>query len=382
MTMPTSFPRHFREVRFPFEFAELYRAPRRWFDGTTMNGGAASSYGNPFGGESVNSLWHENKEIRADFMAMAGVRENQRKDAQMISGQRNHNIHDILKSGAKKHGTNMMPSTTIEGAHVLAGSGAVGGCNDCGKHDDMRGGVMRTQAGAQYIRKRLTARIAELDTTDAGVNGVGAENPNDVGEPTEDDETLMNLGEYLDYIIEAVSTGNIDSSGVGHARAFLKNLLAGGWQIPSNQLVNLQRNLDETVRELTASISNRAPTYALSSDRKKVVRTMLTTLERARSAVEQLVKNSYLSPKERKMVLDNYKPQLKKQLAAQLESQVPGRLRGVPRDGEPDDADFVNDGAFQRTYAVPPRPSWYVNLQAIPGKIRLPRAVAEKIAAR
>lgn len=378
--MPTSFPRHFREVRFPFEFAELYDKPLKWFGEPSAVGGGVS-FGNPFGGETVNTLWHDKKEAGADYMAMAGVRENRRKDVQALLGQKNRNIHKILEGGmnggcgdCNKHEDmmrgglmNMMSPSTIQGANVLAGRG-------------MRGGVMRTEAGAQFLRKRLTARIAELDTVDSDVSGIGAENPTGAEELTEDNEMLVNLGEYLDYIIEAVSTGNIDSSGVNHARGFLKSLLAGGWQIPSNQLVNLQRNLNDTVQELEASLGNKAPTYALSSDRKKVVRTMLTTLERARSAVEQLVKNSDLSPKERKMVLENYKPQLKKQLAAQLESQQPGRLRRVPRADEPDAEDFVDDGAFERTYAVPKRPAWYVNLRAIPGKARLPRSVAERIA--
>jgi hypothetical protein len=382
-TLPTSFPRHFREVRFPYEFTELYNKPVKYF-GESSGGAAPSSVGNPFGGETVNSMWHDRKAANTDFMALSGVKENHKKDMQMVTGQRNRQIHSILQSGMRggcndcsKHEDsmrgglmNMMSPSTIEGANVLAGRG-------------LKGGTMRTQAGHQYLLRRLTARIAELDTTGNEVNGVGDSNPNGDTETTPDDEIIMNLGEYLDNIIESVSTGNIDSSNVKDGRGFLKALLEGGWQIPSNQLVMLQRNLGETVQELQSALGNRAPTYALSSDRKKVTRTVLTTLERARSVVEELVNKSDLSPKERKMAVGALRPKLRQQLAAQLESQVPGRLRGVPRDGEPlNPADYMAEPNFERTYAVPARPGWYTKLAAIPGSRVLPRSVAERIAAR
>ena len=383
-TMPTSLPRHSKEIRFPQELSELNHKPVRYFNDSMHGGNIDDSFGNPFATEtSVNQLWHKTKDNNVDFMAMAGVRENHKKDRQMVTGEKNRHIYKMLQNGVRggcsdcdRHEDmmrgglmNMMGPSTIEGANVLAGRG-------------MTGGVMRTQAGAQYLKKRLTARIAELDTTGQDVNGVGAENPNDEEKVDEDDTVLMNLGEYLDNMIESVSTGYIESSNVKDARGFLKSLLQGGWQIPSNQLVNLQRNLDDTVRELEASLGNKASTYALSSDRKKIVRTMLTTLERARSAVEQLVKNSNLSSKERKMVLEAYKPKLRLQLESQLYSQVPNRLRSYRQEGEPPAEDFVNDGAFERTYAVARRPAWYVSLGSIPGKARLPRAVAERIAAK
>jgi polyhydroxyalkanoate synthesis regulator phasin len=383
-TLPTSFPRRFKEVRFPYEFMELYSEPLKYFGGSSSGGAAPSSAGNPFGGETVNTLWHDKKAAATDFMALSGVQENHKKDKQMITGQRNRQIHSILQSGMRggchdcsKHDDimrgglmNMMSPSTIEGANVLAGRG-------------LRGGVMKTQAGHQYLLQRLTARIAELDTTDVDVNGVGSTNPNGDTEPSPDDEIIMDLGEYLDNIIESVSTGNIESSNVKDARGFLKSLLEGGWQIPSNQLVMLQRNLDDTVRELQGALSNKASTYALSSDRKKVTRTVLTTLERARSVVEELVKKSDLSPKERKMVVSALRPKLRQQLAAQLESQVPGRLRRVPRDGEEmNPADYMAEPDFERTYGVPARPGWYTKLAAIPGKRVLPRSVAERIAAR
>lgn len=382
-TLPTSFPRRFTEVRFPYEFTELYSKPIKYF-GESTGGADPSSVGNPFGGETVNTLWHEKKSGATNYMAMAGVQENHHKDKQMITGQRNRQIHSILQAGMRggcgdcsrnedmmRGGLmNMMSPSTIEGANVLAGRG-------------LRGGVMKTQAGHQYLLKRLTSRIAELDTTDVDVNGVGSTNPTGESEPTPDDEIIIELGESLDNIIESVSTGNIETSNVKDARGFLKALLEGGWQIPSNQLVMLQRDLDDTVRELEGALGNKAPSYALSSDRKKVTRTVLTTLERARSVVEELVKKSDLSPKERKMAVGTLRPKLRQQLAAQLESQVPGRLRRVPREGEPiNPADYMAEPNFERTYGIPARPGWYTKLAAIPGKRVLPRSVAERIAAR
>jgi hypothetical protein len=290
----------------------------------------------------------------------------------MVTGQLNRGIRTILEAGKRNGNMNMMSPSTIEGAHVLAGSG------------NMVGGVMRTQAGAQYLQKRLTARIAELDSVSSGVAGIGSDNPTDIQEPDEDDEIIIDLGEFLDNILEAVSTGYIDNTVVTNARGFLSSLLKIGWRIPSNQLVNIQRNLDETVRELTAALGNKAPTYALTAEKKKAARTALTNMERSRSVVEQLVRNSTLSPKERKMVLEAFRPKLKQQLQTQIESQIPGRLSKYTKAGEPivNNDELVDDGAFAEAYAVAKRPSWYVNLAAIPGSRRLPRAVAEKIASR
>jgi hypothetical protein len=382
-TLPTSLPRHFTEVRFPYEFTELYNKPIKYF-GESTDGIDPASVGNPFGGETVNTLWHEKKSASANYMAMARVQENHHKDKQMVTGQRNRQINAILRAGMRggcgdcsknenmmRGGLmNMMSPSTIEGANVLAGSG-------------LRGGVMKTQAGHQYLLKRLTSRIAELDTSSADVNGVGSTNPTGESEPTPDDEIIMNLGESLDNIIEAVSTGYIDSSNLKDARSFLKSLLDGGWQIPSNQLVMLQRDLDDTVRELEAALSNKAATYQLYPDRKRLVRTMLTTLERARTVVEDLVKKSNLSPKERKLAIGTLRPKLRQQLAAQLESQVPGRLAGVPRDSALlNPADYLAEPNFENTYGIPARPGWYTKLAAIPGNRVLPRSVAERIAAR
>lgn len=380
MTMPTSFPRSFPEVRFPWEFTELYDKPIRWFGESSRGMGI----GAPFDGITVNTLYHKNKYEDSLRHVQERVLGNRRRQISQETGQANRRLNRVLdrgleggcmscepdwSGGAFRNGhMNMMSPSTIEGANVLAGRG------------HMKGGTMRTQAGAQWIRSRLTSRIAELDTADGDVNGVGAENPLDTQEMDEDDELLMDLGEFLDNILENVSTGYFDGNSISAARGFLKSLLSGGWQVPSNQLVILQRNLDGVVEELTSALGNKAPTYALSAEKKKIVRTMLTTMERARTTVEQLVKNSYLAPNERKMVLGAYKPKLKQQLASQVESQIPNRLRGYRNEGEVVADDLVDDGAFNRTYAVAQRPAWYVNLSAIPGKVRLPRMVAEKIA--
>jgi hypothetical protein len=379
-TLPTSLPHKYAEIRFPQELSELNNKPLRYFGEAT----GGMSFGNPFQSQTVNTMWHDKKREESNYMAMAGVRENIRKDAQMITAAKNRRLGKVLEGGCgmcenrndetvrgrgiNGHMNTLSPST-IEGANVLAGRG-------------MHGGVMKTLAGAQYLRKRLTARIAELDTTDSDVNGVGSDNPNDVTELSLDDEIVVDLGQYLDDILESVATGYFDASSLASARGFLSKLLEGGWMIPSGQLVGVQRNLDESVVELEAAVSNKGNTYALTAEKKKLVRTMLTVFERARSVIRELVKNSYLSPKERKMVLQAYKPQLKKQLAVQVETQIPGRLKKERNDNVDPEIPFVDAGAFERTYSIPKRPTWYTSLGSIPGTRRLPRAVAERIAAR
>lgn len=379
--MPTSLPRNFPEVRFPWEFTELYVKPIKWFGSSSVGMGI----GAPFDGITVNTLHHKNKYEDSLRHVQERVLSNRRRQIAQETGQSNRMINRILDRGIESKGgcmscekdwsggafrnghMNMMSPSTIEGANVLAGRG-------------IRGGTMRTQAGAQWLRSRLTARVAELDNVSSEVAGVGDSNPLNIDEIDEDESLILDLGDYLDNILENVSTGYFDSQSISSARGFLKTLLQGGWQIPSNQLVVVQRNIDSIIEELTASLGNKAPTYALTSEKKKIVRTMLTTMNRAKTVIEELVKNSFLSPSERKMVLGSYKPKLKQQLAAQVESQIPGRLKGYKQEEVPDENDLVDDGAFNTTYAVAKRPSWYTSLSAIPGKIRLPRVVSEKIA--
>ena len=373
MTLPTSFPRRFPEVRFPYEFTELYNVPLKYFDSPT----AGMGIGAPFDGITENTLYHKHKHADELKRVQERVLGNVRRRIYQETGQAQHRKRAVISGGCRScrepdwsggahKGWQDVP-TTIEGAEVLAGSA-------------MRGGVMRTEAGAQFLRERLTARVAELDTVSPEVAGVGDANPMGETEPSEDDTAVEKLGEYLDGILDSVATGYFDGGSTSFSRGFLSMLLKIGWRIPANQLVKLQRNVDDTIVELTAALSNKKQTYALTADKKKIVRTMLTVLERARSTIKELVSKSDLSPRERKMVLQNYKPKLKQQLAAQVESQIPGRLLKYQRTDEPlEGEDFVNDGAFERTYRSDTRPAWYVALDAIPGKIRLPRQVAEKI---
>lgn len=373
MTLPTSFPRRYPEVRFPYEFTELYNVPLKWFDTPTMGMGI----GAPFDGITENTLYHKNKHEDELKQVQERVLGDVRRRIYQETGQAQHSKRKVISggcrscgdpdwSGGSHKGWTDVP-TTIEGARVLCGRG-------------MQGGVMRTEAGAQYLRERLTARVAELDTVSPEVAGVGDANPTDEKEPSEDDMAVEKLGEYLDGILDSVATGYFDGGSTTFSRGFLSTLLKIGWRIPANQLVNVQRNIDDTIVELTGALSNKKQTYALDANKKKIVRTMLTVMERARSTIKELVSKSDLSPRERKMALNAYKPKLKQQLAAQVESQVPGRLTQYQRTDEPIEAeDFVNDGAFERTYRSDTRPAWYVALDAIPGKIRLPRQVAEKI---
>jgi hypothetical protein len=346
----------------------------KWFDSHTTSG---MGIGAPFDGITENTLYHKNKHADELKKVQERVLGNVRRRIYQETGQAQHKKQEVINGGCRACGDNDWSGgshngwtdvpTTVEGARVLAGRG-------------LKGGVMRTEAGAQFLRERLTARVAELDTVSPEVAGVGDSNPTGETELGEDEQTVEQLGEYLDGILDNVATGYFDGGSTAFARGFLSSLLKVGWRIPSNLLVNVQRYMDGTIVELTGALSNKKQTYALTADKKKIVRTMLSVLERARSVVKELVSKSDLSPRERKMALAGFKPKLKQQLAAQLESQIPGRLRNYQRTDEPFEAeDFVSDGAFERTYAVDKRPAWYVALDAIPGKARLPRQVAEKI---
>ena len=316
--MPTSLPHRFMEVRFPAEFVAEYNKPLQWFPEGSIRGGAQPNLG-PGGygmyapewpaddGFNKNAMWHKQKSADAMIQVAERVRGLQvRRMNQMthMPYQQMAGAYDEMSGGARYGGS----PTTIEGADVLSGRG-------------LRGGVMRTLAGRQFIEKRLGSRVRELDNIDR--EAAGAELiPKPVSEPFEGRETITRLGEHLDALNDAFTSGSIEADTVAQARGLLKALSEVGWQIPQNLITGVQRQVTEMLSIIQQVMGTANPAFVLNADKKKRLRSIFQILERAVIVMDELARVSNLSPQERMMATQAVLPSLGAKVSAQ-QSRIP-----------------------------------------------------------
>ena len=292
MTMPSSLPRMYPEIRFPADFTARYEAPLQFFpsgDGG-MSGGSwmITPWPPEDGFADDNQIYHKSKNGEVAAMVNEVIRSrqksriNQMTHSAMIQG---HGGCMECEGGARYGGT----PTTIEGAQVLSGRG-------------LHGGVMRTLAGRQFVASRLSSRVNELNERDA----VAMNQPYEMPQPealTENDEIVVRLGEDIDIVNDAFATGNIESETVSAARGILKNLTKAGWSIPQNLITTVLRNVDDMMATSVQVLGAVNPQFVLNADRKKRLRMIFNILERCRLALDVLTASSDLSPQERQMAL-------------------------------------------------------------------------------
>lgn len=318
MTMPTSLPRQFAEVRFPADFTALYDTPLSWF-GRTGSYGRGGSGGNPEGVEwppvdgfaTDNEIYHKQKAEDAVRQVARHVRNLQVQRINQIThmpyNQMAHTADEMayvdgfnqVRGGARYGGT----PTTIEGARVLAGRG-------------LRGGVMRTQAGRQHVQQRLTARVAELNARDA----VAANEPPPpaVPNPTVDGERqVASIGEYLDILDDNFTSGAIDSEAVSAARGLLRAITAAGYRIPQNLITPMLRQVEEYLSIIESVAGATQQAFRPSAERGKRLRMIFQVLERCRTVMEELSRVSDLSPQERQMATETLQAPLRQQVVEQ-----------------------------------------------------------------
>lgn len=361
--MPTSFPRAYPEVRFPEEFSILYNKPKQYYPDTVRGG----SFFTPLvAGDDENSRWHILKHQEAQAQVRAMIRDEQLRRINQVTGQTRRQLrHQMVEGGCMSCGYDRtdrggacdwdvmpkkpegdeafggvggFPHSTgqIEGSPVLAGRGR-----------RMLGGVMRTQAGQQFLKNRLSARVRDLDGIASNV--LGADFKPKAEPITEDDRALVSLGESLDIISDGVAVGNYDRSIVEAGRAFLNGLKTIGQRVPQNSITTLLRDLEELMGDILKTYDTRRTDYALSAERKKFARQTYLVLEKARALLKYLTTKSTLSPAERKMALDNYRPETAKQ-SKSLRELIPNPASYTPS----------ASGDFADIYDFPvSKPSWY-----------------------
>ena len=334
MTMPTSPLWDRVEVRFPADFTSLYSTPLGYFGGGGIRGGTG---GNPEGvawppvdGFANDSeIYHKQKAQEAVEQVARHVRNLQVQRINQITHMPSQQMGNTADERTYIEGDSGVvqgsgrwsysPGTgTIEGAPVLAG-----------RAKPLRGGVMRTQAGRQYVQSRLSARIDELNLRDS----VGANTeppPSAPVEALEGGEEIGAIGDYMDVLDDNFTSGAIDTESLAAARGLLKNLTKVGFRIPQNIITPILRQVTEMLSTVEALTNTPAAlgAYKPTGDRAKRLRTIFQILERCRTILIELSEKSDLSSQERQMALRSLEAG---PLQEQVVHQRARRPRAVPR---------------------------------------------------
>ncbi len=330
MTLPSHLVKH--PVRFPYDFSQRYSRPFAYYPGGGMRGGAGSGgdFWPPDDGLTPETIAHRDWAEQAAEEVAERIRQRALQRVKQVTYRERRQYAlgemeggcDMCEGGARYGGS----PTTIEGAPVLAGRGR------------MIGGVMRTQAGQQFLKSRLTARIRELNRIDALRSGTQLEPlPERDAVLTEDDAYVEQLGEYLDMISDAVATANFTKETVTAAQGLEKSLKTVGWRIPQNSITTMLRDVVEMMSELnrsyrigiSAAVS--VSEFQLTAERRKNLRQTYLVLERARALLQYLTTKSDLSAEERKLALGAFKTPRRDIVERQREN-LPRSTRGVRRE--------------------------------------------------
>lgn len=326
--MPTSLPRRFPEVRFPAEFTSMYDGGFSYFDGGMSGGGSNNVAGVSWpprdGLATVEDLHRKNRQEEALRQVRGMIQSRQRSRINATTGGHpTRGGYQEMEGGCGECGGEMNGgSFQSEGGFPFAGHG---------RPRRLHGGVMRTLAGRQFVAKRLSQRVAELNQRDAETfetpGWSNGQQPS--AGVSEDGEIVMKLGEHLAALSDAMTTGVWDKDTTKEAKGILSTLTAVGWKIPQNQLTIVLRQIDgalnEIVRAAGAPYPGNARNTPLAQKEKGILRLVYTLLERAKTVIDDLSQNSYLSPGERKSRIGA----LGQTLQRQTEAQRLGRLRGV-----------------------------------------------------
>ena len=320
--MPTSLPRRFMEIRFPAEFTAVYNTPEQWFSGGSSMAGGGGLLGQDGHGmyspewpprdglsQSTNGDWHKQKHADALRQVAEKVRNLQISRMNQMTHQPYTQMVGAAEEccgGARYGGT----PTTIEGANVLSGRG-------------LRGGVMRTLAGREFVESRLKSRIRELNNIDALAEGQELM-PKPTMDRGEDEDVIASIGESMDALNDAFTSGGVESESVSQARNLLKALTEVGWKIPQNLITGVQRNVEEMLTTIQQVLGTANPNFVINSEKKKRVRTIFQILERCAMVMVELARVSDLSPQERKMALAALRPALTQQASSQL-ARIPSQ---------------------------------------------------------
>lgn len=325
MTMPTSLPRRFAEVRFPADFTSMYDGGFQYFSGGAMGAGSNNVAGVSWpprdGLASTEDLHRKNRQEESIRQVRGMIQSRQRSRINATTGGHpNLAAYQSIEGGCadcEMSGGGFRD----EGAFPFAGHG---------RPRRLHGGVMRTLAGRQFIAKRLSQRVSELNERDAETfDTPGFSNGQQPSAPiSEDGEVVVKLGEHLAALSDAMTTGVWDKDTTKEAKGILSTLTSVGWQIPQNQLTMVLRQIDgalaEIVRTAGAPYPGNARNTPLAQKEKGILRLVYTLLERAKTVIDDLTKNSHLAPGERRSRIGA----LRQNIQRQTEAQRLGRLRG------------------------------------------------------
>jgi len=280
--------------------------------GRGMSVGALGGWPPDDGLANENDLFHKNHRREALQQVRGAIESLQHSRMRQMTGGGRQKKHCDIEGGCNtcEGGSMLIGVGTIEGAPVLSGRG-------------LHGGVMRTLAGRQHVARRLTSRVNELNKVDNETWENSWTPPENRREAvTEDEQKVVLLGEALAALSDAMTSGVWDKDTTKEAKVILSLLAQEGHLIPSNQITLILRQIERTLSELQAYVSQTG-----NSDKdKRIIRLIYTILERARTVAESLYSNADRSAEERRMVIGA----LKVPLSLQTEYQRMSRLGGTP----------------------------------------------------
>jgi hypothetical protein len=338
--MPTSFPRWFPEVRFPYEFTALYDKPLAYFEDKPQ-GFQGAGVGAPFDGISENTVYHRYKHDEMLRGVQGKILSDVSRRIKQITGQSNRQVaHQKLEeSGMLSGGVGSDAHSTgqIEGANVLAGRGR------------LNGGVMRSQAGKQYLQRRLTSRIQELNRIGDLSQGFPIAINRDV-DYTEEDKAVMSVGEHLDAIVDVVNeSAKLGSDSVKDSRGYVSALKEIGWRFPQNALTVMIREVGVAINALNGYM-NSGKGQAFRAESNLNAKVILNNLKKGLKLLEYLTTKSTLSPKERKMALASYTHTGKTRSTKEREE-----FEGAGKKGKEEKKFAPTETVYNQKF-----PSWYV----------------------
>ena len=195
----------------------------------------------------------------------------------------------------------------------------------------LRGGVITTKEGQEWLQKRLQQRIGEYEAISTGNFSRGA--PKELAV-----SPYLNVDSLLRQIFTAFGTGSFTSSTVDALNKLLEGFLRIGAIIQPTQLGNYARaiqKLAETIRGyrgvapgLGEEAESSVPEYTPAEERLRLVESMSTTLRLIDGVIREIARTINESQASRQQVMSTLSQRL---LGVQIDEYNPSFISGQQR---------------------------------------------------
>jgi len=190
----------------------------------------------------------------------------------------------------------------------------------------LRGGVITTKEGQEWLQKRIKERIEEYGALSSG-GPAKAYTPI----PT---SPYMELDIIFSSLFTALSSGSYTSAVAESANKLLMAFLKVGSVITPSQLADYSRNLGKVTASIRPSVGNesgttRGFTYEPSEERKRLIDQIYRTFQLCDQVVKEIARTIYESQSSRDQVMSSLTSRLLGSQAAAFNPTVSGPNRQV-----------------------------------------------------